>query len=464
MSFRWSRRRFIQSMGMTVPAVALPVLWSSPLLAAGAPAPRLLVFFSPNGTIYPHWGPTGTGTTYTIAAGSILEPLLPFKAKLNILQGVSYLSEETPAPATNSDPVNPGNRHMKGSGHLLTGVPLLPGTQSGGGGATSGYAGGISVDQYIAQKIGGQTKFPSIEAGVGMKDGGVRQHLAYAGSNQPLPTESDPFKVFQQIFGNATASQAGPAPAQQQALAQRLAESKSILDYAAQDLATLMARLPGDEKVRLDRHLQSIREIETQLVPTALTGSGCSMPTLGPTIDPLATANFPAAGKLQMDIFIAAFACGLTRIGTLQWGGSTSEQQFTWLGINTGHHTMSHVGDSDLGNMAQLVKINNWYAQQFAYLLGKLDAIQEGTGTLLDNSVVAWTNELSKGNTHSSHNIPWVLAGSAGGYFRTGRLIQYTPEQPHNNLLVSFMNAMGLTNETTFGERAVCTGPLTGLI
>jgi hypothetical protein len=125
---------------------------------------------------------------------------------------------------------------------------------------------------------------------------------------------------------------------------------------------------------------------------------------------------------------------------------------------------MSHVGDGDLGNMAQLVKINNWYAQQFAYLLGKLDAIQEGTGTLLDNSVIAWTNELSKGNTHSSHNIPWILAGSAGGYFRTGRLIQYTPEQPHNNLLVSFMNAMGLADETTFGERAVCTGPLTGLV
>ncbi len=462
MSLRWSRRRFIQSMGMTVPAVALPVLSSSPLLAAGATT-RLLVFFSPNGTIYPHWGATGAGTTYTIAAGSILEPLLAFKAKLNVLQGVSYLSEEIPMAASHSDPVNPGNQHMKGSGHCLTGVPLLPGTQSGGGGATSGYAGGISVDQYVAQKIGSQTKFPSIEAGVGMKDGGVRQHLAYAGPNQPLPTESNPFKVFQRIFGSAVATPSMPDMAQQQAAAQRLAESKSILDYAAQDLSTLMARLPGDEKVRLDRHMQSIREIETQLAPTTLSGAGCTMPMTGPTIDPLAIANFAAAGKLQMDILVAAFACGLTRIATLQWGGSTSEQQYPWLGINTGHHTMSHVGDTDLGNMAALVKINNWYAQQFAYLLGKLDAIKDGAGTLLDNSIVAWTNELSKGNTHDPHNIPWVLAGSAGGYFRTGRLIQYTPEQPHNNLLVSFMNAMGLTNETTFGTRAVCTGPLTGL-
>jgi len=463
MSFRWSRRRFIQSMGMTVPAVALPVLWSSPLLAAGA-TPRLLVFFSPNGTIYPHWGPTGVGTAYTIATGSICEPLIPFKAKLNILQGVSNLSEENPLPSGPADPVNPGNRHMKGSGHCLTGVPLLPGTQSGGGGASSGYAGGISVDQYIANKIMGQTKFPSIEAGVGMKDGGVRQHLAYAGSNQPLPTESDPFKIFQRVFGSAVATPAMPNAAQQQAAAQKLAESKSILDYAAQDLTTLMARLPGDEKIRLDRHLQSIREIEMQLVPTALGGAGCTMPMMGPTLDPLATNNFPAAGKLQMDILVAAFACGLTRIATLQWGGSTSEQTFPWLGINSGHHTMSHVGDSDLANMASLVKINNWYAQQFAYLIGKLDAIQEGAGTLLDSSVVGWTNEISKGNTHDAHNIPWILAGSAGGYFKTGRLIQYTPEQPHNNLLVSFMNAMGLTNETTFGTKAVCTGPLMGLV
>ena len=450
-------------MGMTVPAVALPVLWSSPLLAAGATT-RLLVFFSPNGTIYSHWGPTGAGTSYTISAGSILEPLLPFKSKLNVLQGVSYLSESIPMPLGNSDPANPGNPHMKGSGHCLTGVPLLPGTQSGSGGAKAGYAGGISVDQYIAQKIAGQTKFPSIEAGVGMMDGGVRQHLAYAGANQPLPTESSPFKIFQRIFGAAVASSSMPDLAQAESAAQRLAERTSILDYAAQDLSTLMARLPGDEKVRLDRHLQSIREIELQLAPPVLSGSGCAMPMMGPIIDPLAIGNFAAAGKLQMDILVAAFACGLTRIATLQWGGSASEQEYPWLGINTGHHTMSHRGDADLANMALLVKVNNWYAQQFAYLLGKLDAIQDGAGTLLDNCVVAWTNELSKGSTHDSHNIPWVLAGSAGGYFRTGRLIQYTPEQPHNNLLVSLMNAMGLTDETTFGARAVCTGPLTGLV
>ena len=447
----WSRRRFMKSLGAGIPAVALPLLRSSPLLAA-TPTTRLLVFFSPNGTIYEHWGPSGVGNAYAIATGSILEPLIPFKAKLNVLQGVSYLSEAK----------GPGNRHMKGSGHCLTAVALLPGNMTGGGGASSGYAGGISVDQYIANKIGDQTKFRSLEAGVGMKDSGVRQRLAYLGSNMPLPTESDPFKLFARVFGSAV-QPAATDPAAAKALAQQLAERKSILDYATGELTTLSARLPGDERTRLQRHLASIREIEKQLAPDAMSGAGCVTPMMGATIDPLATANFPAAGKLQMDIMIEAFACNLTRLGHIQWGGSTSEQQYPWLGSNTGHHTMSHVGDTDLANMAKLVTINNWYAQQFAYLLGKLDAIPDGTGTLLDNSMIAWTNELAKGNTHSEFNIPWVLAGSAGGYFQTGRLLQYTPDQPHNNLLVSFMHGMGLVNEKTFGDPDFCTGPLPNL-
>ncbi len=252
-------------------------------------------------------------------------------------------------------------------------------------------------------------------------------------------------------------------PAAAKALAQQLAERKSILDYSTGQLTTLSARLPGDERARLQRHLDSVREIERQLVPDAMTGAGCATPTMGAAIDPLATANFPAAGKLQMDIMAEAFACNLTRLGHIQWGGSTSEQQYPWLGINSGHHTMSHVGDNDLANMAKLVTINNWYAKQFAYLLARLDGINDGAGTLLDSSLIAWTNELAKGNTHSEFNIPWILAGSAGGYLRTGRLLRYTPDQPHNNLLVSFMNAMGLTTERTFGDPDFCTGPLKDL-
>ncbi|HET6281195.1 MAG TPA: DUF1552 domain-containing protein [Polyangia bacterium] len=456
-----SRRRFIKTLG-AVPAVALPVLRSSPLLAA-TPITRLLVFFTPNGTVYESWGVTGLGTNYSIAPGSIMEPLAKFKAKLNILQGVSYLSEAK----------GPGNHHARGAGHCLTGRQLLTGNIVAPDGSTSGYASGISVDQYMTGpgKLPATTKFRTLEVGVAVKDNGVKERLAYAGSNQPLPPENNPWTLFQRVFGDGvTPAGAMPDPAKEKLAMQRLAERRSILDFAAADLTSLSRRLPGDERTRLERHLTSIRDIEQQLVPSpgaTAAGGACAPPTIGSMpgamIDPLAAANFPAVGKLQMDIAVAALACNMTRVITMLWSAAASQQTFPWLGINTGHHTMSHEGDADKANTASLVKVSSWYAQQFVYLLDRMDSINDGDGTLLDHSIVPWTNELSKGNTHSPNNIPWVLAGGAAKYFPTGRLIQYPKEQPHNNLLVSFMNALGLPDEKTFGDPDFCTGPLQGL-
>jgi hypothetical protein len=134
-----------------------------------------------------------------------------------------------------------------------------------------------------------------------------------------------------------------------------------------------------------------------------------------------------------------------------------------WLNISTGHHTLSHDADTDPTSQGQLVQINTWYAQQFAYLLEGLDAVAESDGTtLLDNTMVVWVNELSKGNIHSHQPLPVVIAGSGGGALRSGRLVTYSPQQPHNNLLVSLANAMG-TKITTFGNPAYCTGALPNL-
>ncbi len=177
-----SRRGFIKALGV-VPAVALPVLRSSPLLAA-TPITRLLIFFTPNGTVYESWGATAMGTNFSIAAGSILEPLTKFKAKLNLLQGVSYLSEAK----------GPGNHHARGAGHCLTARQLLTGNIVAPDGSTSGYASGISVDQYMTGpgKLPATTKFRTLEIGVAVKDNGVKERLAYAGSNQPLPPKNNP--------------------------------------------------------------------------------------------------------------------------------------------------------------------------------------------------------------------------------------------------------------------------------
>jgi hypothetical protein len=172
--------------------------------------------------------------------------------------------------------------------------------------------------------------------------------------------------------------------------------------------------------------------------------------------------NYPAIGKLQMDLLVAALACGQTRIASLQWSRSVSEIPMPWLSIGTGHHTLSHKADTDTTSQAQLVTINTWYAQQFAYLLQKLDSVQESNGTLLDNCLVIWVNELAKGNVHSHQPLPVVIAGKCGGAIRAGRFLTYPSTTPHNNLLVSVANAMG-TKISTFGNPAYCTGALPNL-
>jgi len=162
-------------------------------------------------------------------------------------------------------------------------------------------------------------------------------------------------------------------------------------------------------------------------------------------------------------------ACDLTRVGTLQWENSVGGTQFTWVDptITRGHHDMSHDADSNADTMEKLTKINVWYAQQLSYLLDSLAAVPEpradgtGMGTMLDNTVVVWCNELAKGNIHSHSPQPFVLAGGAGGALQTGRYLQYNGT-PHNNLLVSLVNMMG-GNITTFGNPAYCTGALQGI-
>lgn len=160
-----------------------------------------------------------------------------------------------------------------------------------------------------------------------------------------------------------------------------------------------------------------------------------------------------------------ALACDLTRVATLQWERSVGDVRFTWLGADRGHHSLSHDPDSMADSVEMLTKINTWYAEQLAYLMTRMASIKEGTGTMLDNTVIFWCNELSRGNAHSHPDMPFLLAGGVGGALKTGRFLRYgsTATVPHNNLLVSLMNTMGLPDQT-FGDPKYCTGPLVGLV
>ena len=446
--FKLSRRAALRGAGGI--AVGLPFLdvmrpSGRRSLAAGTTPPRrFIVFFSPDGSIHENWVPTGTETAFTLSR--ILAPLESNKQKLVILDGVEN--------KVGGYGARPGDDHMKGMGGMLTGMGLLPGTTQGGAGDPAGLAAGISVDQTIAATIGADTKFRSLELGVQAGSSGTAWGYSnYAGPGQGLPPDNNPAAVFNRVFTPQGA--AGAAAAQQRA------ERKSVLDAVMQSYARLGPRLGADDKAKLDAHLANIRDLENRLTATS---AACVTPAAPGTIDYKANANFPAVGKLQTDLLVMALACDLTRVGTLQWEQSVGNVRFTWVdpAITRGHHDMSHDGDTVTDTMEQLTKINIWYAQQLNYLLDSLKAHREADGTtMLDNTLVLWVNELARGNVHSHDKMPYVLAGGAGGTLRGGRFLSYKGV-PHNNLLVSCMNLMGVAG-TTFGNPAFCTGPLAGL-
>jgi hypothetical protein len=412
--------------------------------AAGYPK-RFVVWFTPNGTIPDAWRPSGSETDFTFSR--ILKPLEPFRNKLLLLDGVDQTGEG-------------GDGHQNGMQGMLTGQSLNPGPFKGGDGGTAGWANGISVDQRIAQVIGSETKFRSLELAVQPGDTENNwNRMCLLGPDQPVPPESSPFKAFERVFKDFSAD---PATADK-----TTERNKVVLRGVAENIRQLQARLGAEDKARLDQHLQAVSEIETRLglKPKAALDS-CAKPELASEFDVKMNDKFPVVGKLHMDLMVMALACDLTRVASLMWNRSVGGARFSWVdpSIDRGHHDYSHDGDSATDTVEKLTKINVWYAEQFAYLLQRLDEIPEGDGSMLDNTVVFWCNELTKGNSHTRNDNKYVIAGGAQ-HFKMGRFLQFDYEQQvrHNNLLLSLVHAMGI-EDTSFGKADWCSGPLTGMI
>ena len=439
-----SRRTVLRGLGGA--AIALPWLEALAPRRASADAPpapkRFIVMFSANGTLPPRWVPSGGETDFTLSP--ILSPLAEHRDDLVIIQGVDQQGAG-------------GDAHQIGIGGMLTGAPLNTGPFAGVGAPPAGWASGPSVDQRIAEEIGIETSLRSLELGVqvGLADNWGR--MIYRAANQPLPPEDDPKAVYDRVFADLHTD-----PAELTRIRERRA---SILDAVSGEYARLQGRLGSADRARLDSHLTAVREIEKRLAgPTLGQRSECSDPVLSPVAAGENDA-YPAVGAQQLDLLVMALACDITRVASLQWSRSVSQTRFTWLGINEGHHELSHLSDGDAVAFDKLTRINQWYATQFATLIAKLKAMPEGDGSMLDNTLLLWCNELAKGNIHGHADAPYVLAGRAGGGLRTGRFLSYAGGStvPHNNLLVSLLNAMGLP-DTTFGKAEWCQGALSGLV
>jgi len=437
------RRTFLR--GAAGVCVGLPMLSAMESKGGGMTAPkRLVVFFTNDGTVPSAWLPTGTEDDFVL--GPILSPLAPFQDRLLVLAGLDMESSYH-GPGS-------GDPHMPGMAHMLTGTEMV----DTGPGQYDKMGGGISVDQFVAQQLAAPTKFPSLHFGIQSRKYGASpwNTMSYLGPNQPVDPEDDPVQAFDRIFAELS----GTA----EEIATLRAQRHSVLDVVTADIEALQGQLGSEDRMRLERHLDAIRGVEQVIDAGGPLGASCTIPPVPGAVAGLYEhASAPALMKTQTELLVMALACDTTRVATLQWqealGGDST---FVWLGHAETHHDISHKGDGDAVGRQQMIDINTWFSEQLAYMLQLMDAIPEGDGTLLDNTVVLWCNELARGNAHDRRAMPYVLAGGAGGYFRTGRFLQYQGAW-HNDLLVSLCNAMDVP-VTTFGNPAYCTGALPNLI
>jgi hypothetical protein len=432
----YSRRAFLGSLGAAgVTASLLPIL-ESEAETKGVPK-RLILLCSANGTIHEQWKPGFAGGTLQLSP--VLAPLEPHKDDLVVVDGLGWAYGD-----------GPGVDHMRIC-MLWNGTPMLSGTefQNSTGDKPCGWGGGISVDQFLAQQIGQETPFSSLEWGVQNGGAHIYSRVSYAGENQPIPPEDDPYAMFERLFAEFGQSEAE--------LAQLRARRKSVIDVVKGSLGSIETKVAASDRLKIEAHLDAVRKIEQRLDLTTT----CEVPLLGDQLDPNANDNFPLVSRLQIDMMVMAMACDLTRISSFLWARAGSNVRYTWLGQGTEHHSIAHDSSDPARN--QIAAINTWHAGEVAYLLEALKAVPEGDGTMLDNTLVVWGNELADGWTHSQRPIPLVLAGRAGGVLQTGRYIDYG-EARHNGLLVSICNLMGLPEVTSFGTLDDGSGPLAGLV
>lgn len=460
-----SRRTFLRGLGGT--ALALPFLDSMigvgrKAYAQGAAFPkRCVIWYTPNGTIpknfWPERNQPGSETDFTLS--QILEPLEPHKQDLLIVDGLEL--------SASRDPAGHGDAHQSGTGTCLTGVPLPAGDFTGDAGLSAGWAGAISIDQHIANQIGSETMFRSLEYGVMVQGSDVLSRISYRGPSQPLPPENSPYTMYQRLFGDPSVSP--------EEVMRRGARREVVLDSVNGEYQKLRAQLGGDDRYKLENHIEAIQSIQDRLAKSqvAFDGEICKRYSQGAPIDVERVPNMPEVVRLQLDLMAMAFACDITRVASLMWTQSTAghvygfindDPEYDWVTteIREGHHSLAHKGDQDLKKIEQNTAINRWQFQQLAYFIQKLKEIPEGDGTVFDNTVIFCTDEQAQGNTHDRRNMPYVLAGSAGGYFNTGRYVSGPDGGAHNHLLVSLMNSMGVEGDI-FNTDAYGVGPISGL-
>ncbi len=418
MSQQRTRREFIRDLG--IGTAALPFVLNLPSLGFANQQrrkQRLVILFTPNGVVPSTFWPDGEGELCALPES--LQPLEPFAERTLTLHGV--------CDKVRGD----GDNHMRGIGCLLTGVELFPGNIQGGSHTPAGWARGISIDQeikaFLQSDPATRTRFGSLEFGVMVPErADTWTRMVYLGPNKPIAPIDDPYQMFAKLYGRMKDQ----------------ASVKSILDDVQGELHKSASQVSDEDRRLLEEHATFVREMEQELKTSANQDVGHAVPELEPGVKK-ENDNMPRTSKMQIELMVNSFAADFARVATLQFTNSVGQARMRWLKIAESHHELSHKPDTDHESQDNLTRINRWYCEQLAYLAKRLAETPEpgGGGSLLDNTLIVWTNELGKGNSHTLDNIPFLFVGN-GLDFRMGRSIKY-PKVPHNRLLLSLAHGMG---------------------
>jgi hypothetical protein len=430
------RRTFLRGMGATL---ALPLLDSMvPALSAMTlkSTPRLGFIYIANGVIQDKWIPTTTGRDFELSP--TLKALAPVRSHVNVLSGLSHLAADTRGDGTGD--------HPRSSAVWLTGVHAYDRSRP-----DVEVRLATSADQMAAREIGKTTQVPSIELNLDLPAQGAcdtsdcffNNTISWRNPTTPNPAEMHPRLVFERLFGD------GGSPSDRLA---RMKRNGSILDSVLQEVTSLSNTLGPGDRTKLTEYLESVREIEQRIQGVEARGVHDIDLPVRPTDIP---ATFEEHIKLMYDLQALAFQADVTRVFTMLVCKELSGRTYPNIGVPDGVHVCSHHRD-DPALIAKKAKIDAYHIELLAYFLQKLQAIQDGDGTLLDHSLILYGGGMGDGNLHRHNNLPTLTAGKLGGQFDTGRHIAYKLDTPMSNLLVAVLMKAGVNCENV-GDS---TGPL----
>jgi hypothetical protein len=341
---------------------------------------RFVLWFNGNGIPERYWIPAETGVNYSLTP--CLAPLAPFRNDIHLITGLDNFAAGLPGP---------GNGHHNSMSGLMTCTRF-----------TGRGAGGPSIDQAIATKIGGQSRFRSLQLGVAQESFGesIQRNMSWSGFDRALPPEMLPDRLFDRLFGRREEGWVN--------------RKRSILDVVLEDAAALKKEIPKDDQSRVDEHLAAVRDVERAIT---------SLPPEYRRIDPPEyedMKDWPRIAKLQSELLANALITRQTRVASYMLTKCQSICRFPWLGFTAArHHDYTHAdgrapGADGVEGQRIMRDICRWHAEEFAYLLGRLKSTPEGNGNLLDHCCLVYAHEHAEANPHKNNGLGLIVAGHAG--------------------------------------------------